>query len=452
MLPISSLYNLDIHQAGHQTSDRPNTHSVQQYPTCSAPLTVKYYAQAQPLVPAETATIVAGVTNQNGQTLMVGPDICVVQPQTGHSHASQCWQDGTKDKHEPEPPPLGTSPDSMSRPAQPTIAPSTISPLVITPPNAPTPDNPECLTGLNELKAGQPLLQAYTTAYKTIAMFEDYSQQALALKTSSDKPLSIYIDHPRALQYGPHYQPTAIFVDSLASTNPDIIAHEMGHAILDSYHSYATSNTFTASAHEAFADVTSLLTSLQSPHVRADLVNQQRLGKQHNLASVLGEGYLLPEQQVHHSVQDDQGIRNLAVATASTPERQSEPCHTASKRFSSAFYHCLLGVWKQQTELQPGQDSPDSLITAVELVGRDFATALYLLPKQPYITQTNLATAMLEANSCNCAGQQVSIYRHCFTNAGLVDQETTYQRNTHLPACSNPTSLTYQQVLAAQEA
>lgn len=306
-------------------------------------------------------------------------------------------------------------------------------------------------------------------------LFQKYLPDDFDLHRCADplnaQTLNVELEHPDAYTGGPFYRhgrfPT-IFTDSAAtSADADVIAHEMGHAILDGVCDYDTSESFTASAHEAFADTTALLTACQNSQVRAQMLQAWEKGQMSTVASVIAEGssqiircqpsvgsliyggeglsgvsklggWLLAGEQGQMSpvtlsaeswaeqrLVDGEsggairGLRDLAQLNLTSPEQSGEEPHEASLRYSHGMYRALHSLYGQMKDKSPEMEPAEVLTKATDRISADFVISLTKLPKSEHLTQSDLARALLQANRELNGGKEVELYRNCFEGLEL---------------------------------
>lgn len=258
--------------------------------------------------------------------------------------------------------------------------------------------------------SSQCLAQVLGTANRVNSTFERYWQGDQICRRPGSEFLTFHLSHPLAQECGPFYrsfpEPSIYTSSEATSSDPDIIAHEQGHAILDGYGHYNTMNSFTASAHEAFADVTALITSLQSPAVRERVSQSWEKGQLSTLASVIGEGSL---ELLHSHPAISGGLRDLASPPPLSPESSEEEAHAASQRFSHGFYRAMHAIYERERQRLPPSES---LERTVQRCSGDFVNLLRYLPNRPIIEQADLVAALLQANEELNRGEELELYRH----------------------------------------
>lgn len=162
--------------------------------------------------------------------------------------------------------------------------------------------------------------------------------------------------------------------------SPDIVCHELGHAVLDAVKPglWDAMALEVGSFHESFGDISALLTALQLPKVRAEVLADTggsiaRASRWSRLAEQLGWGirHMAPDAV------DPDCLRNAANSFSYVdPQRlpRSAPAaqlcrevHSFSRVFTGAALDCLAGMLKAR----PAADSAN-----LQAVSKDFATIL----------------------------------------------------------------------------
>ena len=120
----------------------------------------------------------------------------------------------------------------------------------------------------------------------------------------------------------------------------DIVAHEAGHAVLDSLQPgwITSSNPQTGALHEAFGDLTSIFSVLDQLDMCELIVAHTKgnLGSRHNFLAALGEEF-------GRGVGRYFGIRNADEDL--TISKSSEEVHELSKVFTGAIYDVLVRIF-----------------------------------------------------------------------------------------------------------
>jgi hypothetical protein len=139
--------------------------------------------------------------------------------------------------------------------------------------------------------------------------------------------------------------------------SPDVVCHELGHALLDSFKPqlFDAASIEVASFHESFGDMSAILSALQLPSVREGVLAEtggvlRRASRLSRLAEQLGWAI---RQSVPSAVEPD-CLRNAVntffyrdpdtlPTTAPATSLSSEP-HSFSRVFTGAFFEGLAGM------------------------------------------------------------------------------------------------------------
>lgn len=177
-----------------------------------------------------------------------------------------------------------------------------------------------------------------------------------------------------------------------AAESLEVVAHEAGHAILDVYQPayWSSVDLETASFHEAFADCSSLLTTLTDRAVRRAFLDETSgVTRRSNLVSRLAEalGRAIHNNYGPGAVRDPTRLRDANNSfryappetlppQASDDDVAGEP-HSFSRIFTGAFYDML--VWLLAREMK--RDAAEAGVEqARRLAGRLLGRAVETLP------------------------------------------------------------------------
>lgn len=173
----------------------------------------------------------------------------------------------------------------------------------------------------------------------------------------------------------------------------DIVAHELGHAIFDSYRpqTWSAASLEVASFHEAFADLTAIMHILTYPEV-LNFVIQQTQGniRKDNLASKLAESFGIaifklsgPESgrlpDALRSAINNFKYVNPGSLPADAPYNQlAAECHSFGRIFLGAFYDILVMMYEDIKST--GTPPVDALAKARDLLTRYVLKAIQNAP------------------------------------------------------------------------
>jgi hypothetical protein len=215
--------------------------------------------------------------------------------------------------------------------------------------------------------------------------------------------------------------------------SPDVICHELGHAILDALRPelFDAASTEADAFHEAFGDITSILAALQIPSLRQKILAETagRLNVNSRLSRVaeqLGWGI----RQLTRDAVDRDSLRNAANrffyrAPATLPPRapatqlSTEP-HSFARVFTGAFLDALSAM---ATVVAPLDDAN------LEMVSRDMGQLLvdgiHSSPITPeYFSQ--IAATMVQAARVRNGGRYRSALLRAFVDRGLLALEAVH--------------------------
>jgi hypothetical protein len=208
--------------------------------------------------------------------------------------------------------------------------------------------------------------------------------------------------------------------------SPDVVCHELGHALLDAMRPqlFNAASIEAASFHESFGDVSALLCSLQLPSIRGRVLVQTegrlyRSSRHSRIAEQLGWAI----RQVRPDAVDPDCLRNAVnsffyMDPSKLPpdgpagQLSSRP-HSFSRIFTGAFLEmlggmlCLLGPTEENL-LQVSQDSGQLLVDAIRRA-----------PVVPaYFSQ--VAAAMLDADRARFNGRYRDALKSSFVRHGIL--------------------------------
>lgn len=209
--------------------------------------------------------------------------------------------------------------------------------------------------------------------------------------------------------------------------SPDVVCHEVGHAVLDAIRPdlWGASSAEVAAFHESFGDMSAILSSLDVGSLADEVLaethgNPARSSRMSRLAEQLGWAI---RRNAPQKVESD-CLRNAANSwfyqdpvflppLAPANQLSSEP-HYFSRVFTGAFLEALAGIFRQQQN----RDSR-GLIAAGEIMGRLLVAALLATPVVPgFYAQT--AAHLLAADQVLYAGEHRPALTTAFVNHGIL--------------------------------
>jgi hypothetical protein len=157
-------------------------------------------------------------------------------------------------------------------------------------------------------------------------------------------------------------------VTVFSGESPDVVAHELGHAVLDSIKPalFGLASIEAAAFHESFGDMSAVLTALQLPSVRQAVIEEtDGTLRRNSSVSRVAEQLGFAIRQRNPSAVDRDSLRNAAnsfvytnplTLPSSGPATQlTRAPHNFSRVFTGAFLEALGGMVARLTA-NPGMD------------------------------------------------------------------------------------------------
>ena len=253
----------------------------------------------------------------------------------------------------------------------------------------------------------------------------------LKVKLDKGENLNAYYDRSEGLAF---YHATAGGRTVYTAESPDVVLHELGHAVLDSirpqlYHGASIEG---AAFHESFGDMSALLCSLQLERVRADVIaaTSGDLSRSSRLSRVAEQlGWAI--RQAHPDSVDPDCLRNAANSLfyrdpATLPPRApasalSSQEHSFSRVFTAAFLTTIAGMFRKQAT----HDKASLKKVSVD-AGQLLVDAILSSPVVPsYYSQ--LAAHLVAADARRFQGRYTDVIKSAFVRQGILalDAATT---------------------------
>lgn len=261
---------------------------------------------------------------------------------------------------------------------------------------------------------------------------------------AATRRLRIHLDRGRDLNAYYDRESLSFFHDEAggrtiySGESPDVVTHELGHAILDALRPqlWDVMSLEAAAFHESFGDLAALLTALELPGVRAAVLAETggRLFRTSRL-SRLAESLGFAIRQSRPDLVPADCLRNAVNAFFYRPPVElppsgpdatltSEP-HSFSRVFTAGAFEALALLVAGAAK-QPGEK---------QLLGaaRDLATLLVHAVLHARIVPgffAEVATKMLEADHALFGGRHGEALRTAFVRRGLLSLESAMERPT----------------------
>ncbi|MET7665597.1 hypothetical protein ABZT45_41270 [Streptomyces sp. NPDC005356] len=226
------------------------------------------------------------------------------------------------------------------------------------------------------------------------------------------------------------FHKTVAGVDVFSAQSPEVVRHELGHAVLDALRPqlFDAAMHEADAFHEAFGDISALLTSLQMESLRTVVLtetqgNLELSSRVSRMAEQLGWAI----RQLHPELVDSDSLRNMSnsffyrdpvqlppLGPANT--LASEP-HSFSRVFSGAFLKIVARIFEQQ----PAQDQA-GLAKAAEISSQLLVDAIVASPVvSAYYAQ--IAGHMIAADQRRFGGAHGQSLRSAFVRHGILSVE-----------------------------
>lgn len=208
----------------------------------------------------------------------------------------------------------------------------------------------------------------------------------------------------------------------------DIVAHELGHAVLDAIRPdfWSVASMEIEAFHEAFADITAMVTAMQFEDlldkVLADTkgnLNQSnslsRLAEEVGIAVYeLTRGATLP-WALRDAVNTFKYVPPETLPTEAPDNKLSNECHSFGRVFMGIWYDIMVGMYEQ--EKSKGVDQKTALKTARDTAFRYLLKATARAPRVPRYHEA-VATVMMNIDTQEGNTYQ-GVLRACFSNKGI---------------------------------
>jgi hypothetical protein len=208
--------------------------------------------------------------------------------------------------------------------------------------------------------------------------------------------------------------------------SPDVLCHELGHAVLDAIRPqlWNAASIEVASFHESFGDISAMLSALELPSVRDDVLASTggrlaRASRVSRLAEQLGWAI----RQSHPDAVDADCLRNAVNSffyrqpeglppMAPAGALSSEP-HSFSRVFTAAWLESLAGM------VDVRGTSAEAVVSAAVDAGRLLATAVSTARiASNYFAQ--IAAGLLRADEAVTGGAYRAAIRRAFVGRGIL--------------------------------
>jgi hypothetical protein len=226
------------------------------------------------------------------------------------------------------------------------------------------------------------------------------------------------------------FQQTVRNVTVYSGESPDVVLHELGHAILDALRPelYDAASIEVAAFHESFADMYANLCALQLPTLRQKVLNEtQGLLHVNSRLSRLAEQLGWAIRQLSPTAVDSDCLRNAvnaffyqppALLPPRAPASQlSSGPHSFSRLFTGAFLRALAGMLAET-----GAANDPNLLAVSRDLGQLLVDGVRTAPITPaYFSQ--VAASMIQADTLRNNGRYRTALSNAFVRNGILSLE-----------------------------
>jgi hypothetical protein len=220
--------------------------------------------------------------------------------------------------------------------------------------------------------------------------------------------------------------------DIYASESPDVVCHELGHAVLDALRPelFNAANTETAAFHESFGDMSAVLCALQVQSIRQKLIDstQGRLNTSSSvsrLAEQLGWGL----RQLSPTAVEGDCLRNASNRffyrnpDLLPPSADASMLSTEEHSFSRVFTGAFLDALARMYAAAPHQDE-----SALASISRDLGQLLIDAVHGASITSdymSQVAAGLVQADQARFGGRNRAALTGAFLEHGILSIGST---------------------------
>jgi hypothetical protein len=240
----------------------------------------------------------------------------------------------------------------------------------------------------------------------------------------SQPELNAYYSRASGLRF---YRQTVAGRDVYSGESPDVVCHELGHAILDAVKPqlFHVASSEAGAFHESFGDMSAMLCALQLPSMRAKVLTETsgRLNVNSRLSRVaeqLGWGI----RQLSPTAVDRDSLRNAAnrffyrrpdqLPPSAPSNLLSRQVHSFSRVFTGAFLDALAWMFAAT-----GAPDEANLLAVSRDMGQLLADGVHTARVAPaYFSE--VAAAMVQADRVRFAGRYRSALTRAFMDRGIL--------------------------------
>jgi len=217
-------------------------------------------------------------------------------------------------------------------------------------------------------------------------------------------------------------------VTVFSGESPDVVAHELGHAVLDSLKPalFELASIEAAAFHESFGDMSAILTALQLPSVRQAVIEETDGNLRRNSSvSRVAEQLGFAIRQRNPAAVDRDSLRNaansfvyvdpLTLPSTGPATQLTRAAHNFSRVFTGAFLEALGGMVSRLA----ARPRVDDILQASADMGRLLADGAAAAPVSTKFFQA-VAEQMVLVDGSVFAGKYAEALTTAFVRRGLM--------------------------------
>lgn len=276
--------------------------------------------------------------------------------------------------------------------------------------------------------------QCREAALMTIEMWENLNGNLIEWARSSPNPKKLSLFQNNGIDLNAYYDGDSLaFFEyttgsktTFSGASTDIVAHEVGHALLDAIRPDLWSSNFTESNafHEAFGDCIAILTALFDRESRVALLavapNLDTPNFVEATAEDLSDGARLelgvnhPAAAPRHALNDFLWQLPTTLPSSGPPAVLSSEIHSFGRLFSGCFYDLVRNIFTSM----PNRDE-SALLVAAQIAGKLLIEGAKSAPDTPRFFQA-VGRAMLAADQNINGGVNRTAIRSAFSRHNIA--------------------------------
>lgn len=220
--------------------------------------------------------------------------------------------------------------------------------------------------------------------------------------------------------------------DIYTADSPDVVAHELGHAVLDALRPdlWDAALDEVAAFHESFSDITALLSAMQLDSVASAVIKEtggllyqnsslSRVAEQYGKAVFLLNPNAAPPDCLRNAVNSFFYQEPMHLPPMASHSQLSSEPHSFSRVFTAGFFEAVAGMLKVHAPTSPKAAD-------VQAVARDAAALLARAVRSAALSAafySEVAAQVIWADAPLFNGKYEDVLRSAFVRRGLLSLE-----------------------------